>query len=111
MLMTQPFDFIKKAYSGDTFKLEFEVTEDDAPDNLTGATVNFELGDIDQDTEGVVITVDGPAGSALIKIPHTLMQTLETPKLYPMPVQVVYADTTRETVLYIGVDLRVGISP
>ena len=105
------YDFTKIAYRNDTFRLPVAIEDSEGTAiDLTGATVKLKLSTITEATSGVSISwTDRAGGEFTIQITPAAMTVLEAGK-YDMGVQIVYADTTVETILFFEVDLRDGVA-
>lgn len=103
------YDFEEEIFIDDDFVLPLELEGED----LTGATVYFTFGSIDQDSDGVDIDLAEQAdGKFTITISGTLMTAeMEVSQKYNLRVQVEDSQGTKETVLYACIRVVSGDSP
>lgn len=109
-----PDDVTLVQYKGNTLSRTILLLQQDGttPFDITDCTVRFSISPslieaslITEDTDGVTITVDGPAGSIALVVPASIMSTLKE-KSYLFDVLVTFADGTVQTLFVATLQLE-----
>lgn len=90
-------------YQGDSMSIDFtvKVKSTQTPVDISGATIRFAVGTINESTSGVVVTNGGVLGTVAIFIPDTVMDDLVVDE-YDMAVELYFAGTSVRYTIFTG---------